>query len=56
MGLNSLRVRNFSPWQQWMARLAATEHEDPFPEDRPAEIPRWRERRRQRLCELLAVP
>ena len=36
-----------------MARLAATEHEDPFPEDRPAEIAPWRERRRQRLFELL---
>ncbi len=53
MGPNSLPGRNFSPWQQWMARLAAAEHEDPFPEDGPAEIAPWRERRRQRLFELL---
>ena len=25
-------ARNYSPWYQWMARLAATVHEDPLPE------------------------
>ncbi len=36
-------VRNYSPWYQWMARLAATEHEDPLPEGDPdpAAIPAW---------------
>jgi dienelactone hydrolase len=36
-----------------MARLAGTAHEDPFPEDDPAEMARWCERRRRRFFELL---
>ena len=48
-------VRNYSPWYQWMARLAATEHEDPLPEGDPdpAAIPAWVERVRARLQELM---
>lgn len=45
--------RNFSPWYSWMARLAATEHVDPPPLERPAEIEAWRERCRVRLSGLL---
>ena len=46
-------MRNYSPWQHWMARLASSAHEDPFPEHDPGEIAPWRERRRQRFFELL---
>ncbi len=46
-------ARNYSPWYQWMARLAATVHEDPLPERQPSEIPAWVERLRTRLTELL---
>jgi dienelactone hydrolase len=48
-------VRNYSPWYQWMARLADTVHEDPLPEDDPdgAAIPAWVERCRMRLDELM---
>ncbi len=46
-------ARNYSPWYQWMTRLAATRHEDPLPEGDPAAIPAWRERRRQVLTDLL---
>ena len=46
-------ARNYSPWYQWMTRLAATTHEDPLPESDPASIPAWLERRRARLGELL---
>jgi dienelactone hydrolase len=46
-------VRNYSPWYQWMARLAATEHEDPLPEGDPAAIPAWVERARARLADLV---
>ena len=48
-------VRNYSPWYQWMARLAATEHEDPVPEadPDPAAIPAWVERCRARLHGLM---
>ncbi|HEY1446194.1 MAG TPA: alpha/beta hydrolase family protein [Acidimicrobiales bacterium] len=48
-------VRNYSPWYQWMARLAATDHEDPLPEGDPdpAAIPVWVERCRARLPELM---
>ena len=46
-------ARNYSPWYQWMTRLAATVHEDPLPEHDPAAIPAWLERRRARLTELL---
>jgi hypothetical protein len=48
-------VRNYSPWYQWMTRLAATVHEDPLPEGDPdaAAIPAWVERCRVRLHELM---
>jgi dienelactone hydrolase len=48
-------VRNYSSWYQWMARLAATEHEDPLPEGDPdpAAIPAWVGRCRRRLRELM---
>jgi dienelactone hydrolase len=46
-------VRNFSPWQQWVTRLAGTTHEDPFPEHDVAAMAPWRERRRARFLELL---
>lgn len=48
-------VRNYSSWYQWMVRLAATEHEDPLPENHPdpAAIPAWVERRRTRLRQLM---
>jgi dienelactone hydrolase len=46
-------ARNYSPWYQWMVRLAATTHEDPLPEGDPDAIPAWLERRRLRLNELL---
>ena len=39
-------ARNYSPWYQWMTRLATTTHEDPLPEHDPSDIPAWRERRR----------
>ena len=42
-------TRNKSPWYSWMLRLAQTEHEDPFPDGRPAEIAAWRDRCRERL-------
>jgi dienelactone hydrolase len=45
--------RNYSPWYQWMTRLAATTHEDPLPEADPASFPGWLEGRRARLVELL---
>ncbi len=46
-------MRNFSPWQYWLARLASSAHEDPFPEYDAGDIGAWRERRRQRFLELL---
>ncbi len=46
-------ARNYSPWYQWMVRLAATTHEDPLPEGDPAAFPAWIERSRARLLELL---
>jgi dienelactone hydrolase len=47
-------VRNYSPWYQWMTRLAETVHEDPLPEGDPdpAAIPAWVERCRARLGDL----
>jgi dienelactone hydrolase len=45
--------RNYSPWYQWVSRLGATVHEDPLPEDKPTDIPRWLEGRRARLHDLL---
>jgi dienelactone hydrolase len=46
-------VRNYSPWYQWMARLAATTHEDPLPEADPEAMADWLAGRRRRLAELL---
>lgn len=48
-------ARNYSPWYQWMVRLAATVHEDPLPEEDPdpEAFPAWLARRRRRLIELL---
>jgi hypothetical protein len=53
--LGSLPVptRNYSPWYQWMTRLAATTHEDPLPEGDEGALPAWLEGRRARLVELL---
>jgi dienelactone hydrolase len=45
--------RNYSPWYQWMTRLAATTHEDPLPESDPAAFDHWLAGRRARLVELL---
>jgi len=45
--------RNYSSWYQWMVRLADTAHEDPLPEEDPAGLGAWVERRRARLVELL---
>ena len=46
-------ARNFSPWYQWMERLASTVHEDPLPEADPLDVPAWLERRRRTLDDLL---
>ena len=46
-------ARNYSPWYQWMARLAATTTRTRCPRRDPAAIPAWVERRRARLAELL---
>jgi dienelactone hydrolase len=46
-------ARNYSPWYQWMSRLATTRHEDPLPEHDLAALPTWLEGRRARLVELL---
>ena len=48
-------ARNYSPWYQWMTRLAATRHEDPLPEGDPdpAALGSWVERCRARLQGLL---
>jgi dienelactone hydrolase len=45
--------RNYSPWYQWMRRLAATTHEDPLPEGDPDAFPAWLARRRARLADVL---
>jgi len=45
--------RNFSPWHQWMTRLAATQPADPLPLDDLATLESWRARCRDRLVELL---
>ena len=44
--------RNFSPWFQWMTRLAATVPVDPIPDDRSS-LEEWRPRCRRRLTDLL---
>ena len=46
------RARNLSPWFSWMVQLAATEHEDPVPNDAEA-FAAWRPRAARRLAELL---
>lgn len=48
--------RNFSPWFQWMSRLAATVHEDPLPVDDPERLQSWLTGRRRCLAELLGPP
>jgi dienelactone hydrolase len=45
--------RNYSPWYQWMVRLADTTHEDPLPEGDMGSLPAWLAGRRHRLTELL---
>jgi dienelactone hydrolase len=47
------RRRNFSPWNQWMNRLLATQPADPLPVDDLATFESWRARGRDRLVELL---
>jgi dienelactone hydrolase len=46
-------ARNYSPWYQWMTRLAATTHEDPLPEGDLDSVPAWKSGRRERLRGLL---
>lgn len=48
--------RNYSPWYQWMRRLADTAHEDPLPEgasDPSTAVPPWLDRTRLRFVDLL---
>ncbi|MHB1989101.1 MAG: dienelactone hydrolase family protein [Acidimicrobiales bacterium] len=52
-GGGSSSPRNFSPWSQWMSRLAATVHEDPLPVGRPEALHSWLTGRRRCLAELL---
>jgi dienelactone hydrolase len=52
-GLLAPPERNFSPWYQWMSRLAATSQDDPLPEGDPAKLAAWRQRRREVLEQLL---
>ncbi|HEV3452473.1 MAG TPA: alpha/beta hydrolase family protein [Acidimicrobiia bacterium] len=47
------RRRNFSPWHQWMTRLAETQSVDPLPVDALATLESWQARCRGRLVELL---
>ena len=50
------RIRNFSPWSQWMLRLAAVQLDDPLPLGevaKPQVLDGWLGRRRARLDELL---
>jgi dienelactone hydrolase len=47
------RRRNFSPWHQWMTRLAETQSVDPLPVDALATLEPWQARCRGRLVELL---
>jgi dienelactone hydrolase len=52
------RFRNFSPWYQWMVRLAQVELEDPLPLDRlgdPGVLDGWLGRCRSRLDDLLGT-
>ena len=46
-------VRNYSSWYQWMTRLAATEHQDPLPENDRDALPAWVERCHDRLRQLM---
>jgi dienelactone hydrolase len=50
------RTRNFSPWFQWMTRLAEVTEEDPLPAVPGAPFEAWRARCRGRLEELLGPP
>lgn len=52
-GATGSRTRNFSPWYQWMTRLADTVHEDPLAAQPDTALAEWREGRRRRLGELL---
>jgi dienelactone hydrolase len=45
--------RNYSPWYQWVSRLASTRHDDPLPEADLASLPRWLEGRRECLRDLM---
>jgi pimeloyl-ACP methyl ester carboxylesterase len=45
--------RNFSPWYQWMTRLASTTHEDPLPEGNLPVLSEWLAGRRAELGALL---
>lgn len=47
------RSRNFSPWFQWMTRLAATVPVDPLPVEDLSTLDEWRARCRARLTDLL---
>lgn len=49
-----VRMRNFSPWSQWVSRLNDTEQVDPLPWDEWSVIEPWRERCRHRLEKLLS--
>ncbi|MHB8219884.1 MAG: alpha/beta hydrolase family protein [Acidimicrobiales bacterium] len=52
---SGLKRRNYSPWYQWMVRLAETVHEDPLAAaiDDAASLDAWRHRCRSRLDDLL---
>ncbi len=47
------RLRNYSPWSQWMLRLSAVTPADPLPHGDLAGFDAWRERCRARLAALL---
>ena len=49
----SERVRNFSPWFQWMTRLAEVRETDPLPAPDDPGLDAWRSRCQQRLEEML---
>lgn len=52
-GPTGRRQRNFSPWAQWMARLATTTAQDPLPVEDLTGFDQWRQRCFRRLCRLL---
>ncbi len=51
--MTGARLRNLSPWYQWMTRLAETTVADPLPGADPKHLDPWLDRRRARLTELL---